>query len=62
MGLLGESQEEDRRIIAELVLQKMELYCKPAPTIRQDSPERILDISDKALCSFDQAITANFVK
>ncbi|ELU06331.1 hypothetical protein CAPTEDRAFT_158296 [Capitella teleta] len=32
MGLLGESQEEDRRLIADLVLAKMEVYCKPVQT------------------------------
>jgi len=29
MGLLGESQEEDRRNIAEVVIKEMELQCKP---------------------------------
>lgn len=29
MVLLGESQEEDRRLIADLVCAKMEVYCKP---------------------------------
>lgn len=29
MGLLGESQEEDRRNIAEVVIKEMELRCKP---------------------------------
>ena len=29
MTLLGESQEEDRRLIADLVLQKMQVACKP---------------------------------
>ncbi|KAK2157926.1 hypothetical protein LSH36_181g02013 [Paralvinella palmiformis] len=29
MGLLGESQEEDRRLIADLVCQKIEVYCRP---------------------------------
>ncbi len=32
VGLLGESQEEDRRLIAELVLAKMEAFCKPTQT------------------------------
>jgi len=32
MGLLGESQEEDRRNIAEVVLKEMELQCK-APAV-----------------------------
>lgn len=32
MILLGESQEEDRRLIADLVLAKMEVYCKPIQT------------------------------
>ena len=36
MVLLGESQEEDRRLIADLACAKMEVYCKPtqAQTIR----------------------------
>ncbi|KAH7975832.1 hypothetical protein HPB52_005638 [Rhipicephalus sanguineus] len=29
MQLLGESQEEDRRFIADLVLQRMQQYCRP---------------------------------
>ncbi|GFR67811.1 synapsin [Elysia marginata] len=29
MTLLGETQEEDRRLIAELVLAKMQTMCKP---------------------------------
>ena len=29
MALLGETQEEDRRLIADLVVHKMEVYCKP---------------------------------
>ncbi|XP_036370006.1 synapsin-like isoform X1 [Octopus sinensis] len=29
MVLLGETQEEDRRLISEMVLQKMQIYCKP---------------------------------
>ncbi|CAF4234791.1 unnamed protein product [Rotaria socialis] len=29
MQLLGESQEEDRRCISELVLHKMQIYCRP---------------------------------
>ncbi|XP_065280935.1 synapsin-like [Dermacentor albipictus] len=31
MQLLGESQEEDRRFIADLVLQRMQQYCRPPP-------------------------------
>ncbi|GFU45855.1 synapsin [Nephila pilipes] len=29
MTLLGETQEEDRRLIADLVVQRMQTYCKP---------------------------------
>nr|XP_015928524.1 synapsin-like [Parasteatoda tepidariorum] len=32
MTLLGESQEEDRRLIADLVVQRMQTYCKPVLT------------------------------
>nr|AAK83048.1 synapsin isoform 2.1 [Aplysia californica] len=32
MTLLGEAQEEDRRLIAELVLAKMQAMCKPVQT------------------------------
>jgi len=36
MGLLGEGQDEDRRLIADLVINEMETHCKPpvapAPT------------------------------
>lgn len=32
MSLLGETQEEDRRLISDLVLQKMEQFCKPVQT------------------------------
>ncbi|CAN8006565.1 unnamed protein product, partial [Ixodes pacificus] len=32
MQLLGETQEEDRRLIAELVLQRMQQYCRPPGT------------------------------
>ena len=34
MALLGESQDEDKRLIAEHVLQKMEQLCKPVSNIR----------------------------
>ncbi|ESP04565.1 hypothetical protein LOTGIDRAFT_135981, partial [Lottia gigantea] len=34
MNLLGETQEEDRRQISELVLQRMQQYCQPTPTMR----------------------------
>ena len=37
MALLGETQEEDRRLIAEMVLQKMHVYCK-ATTMRYSNP------------------------
>lgn len=49
MQLLGETQEEDRRLIAELVLQRMQQYCRPpgtappkqptAPTVPPRAPE-----------------------
>ncbi|XP_076313567.1 synapsin-like isoform X2 [Tachypleus tridentatus] len=29
MTFLGESQEEDRRLVAELVVQRMQTYCRP---------------------------------
>ena len=32
MPLLGETQEEDRRVIADLIISKMEVYCKPTQT------------------------------
>jgi len=32
MPLLGETQEEDRRIISDLIIAKMELLCKPVQT------------------------------
>jgi len=39
MGLLGESQEEDRRNIAEVVIKEMELQCKPpAPSSVKPAP------------------------
>ena len=31
LGLMGESQEEDRRLIADLVLQQMEIRCGLMP-------------------------------
>ena len=34
MTLLGEAQEEDRRHIAELVLSKMEIYCRPLANVQ----------------------------
>ncbi|XP_048252822.1 synapsin-like isoform X1 [Haliotis rufescens] len=37
MTLLGETQEEDRRHIAELVLGKMQIYCRPTPTMSKTS-------------------------
>ena len=35
MGLLGESQEDDRRNIAEVVIKEMEVetFCVPAPLL-----------------------------
>jgi len=40
MGLLGESQEDDRRNIAEVVIKEMELQCKPpiAPSSKPVPP------------------------
>ncbi|XP_041348726.1 synapsin-like isoform X2 [Gigantopelta aegis] len=35
MTLLGEAQEEDRRHIAELVLAKMEVYCRPGANLQK---------------------------
>ncbi len=32
MTLLGETQEEDRKLIADLCLAKMEVYCRPVST------------------------------
>jgi len=32
MPLLGETQEEDRRIICDLIVAKMEAMCKPVQT------------------------------
>jgi len=32
MPLLGETQEEDRRIICDLIVAKMEALCKPVQT------------------------------
>lgn len=32
MTLLGETQEEDRRLIADLVVQRIQTYCKPVLT------------------------------
>ncbi len=29
MQLLGETQEEDCQIIAELIIHKMEIFCRP---------------------------------
>ena len=48
MGLLGESQEEDRRRIAEVVLAAMETACTPpfcpapAPARQEPEPEAVL--------------------
>ena len=33
LALLGESQEEDRRLLSDLVLAKMEVYCKPVASV-----------------------------
>lgn len=38
MQLLGESQEEDRRLIADLVLQRMQQYCRPPQQIGPGAP------------------------
>ncbi|KFM62986.1 Synapsin, partial [Stegodyphus mimosarum] len=35
MTLLGETQEEDRRLIADLVVQRMQTYCKPVLSKQQ---------------------------
>jgi len=32
MPLLGETQEEDRRLICDLIVTKMETLCKPVQT------------------------------
>ncbi|CAF3538485.1 unnamed protein product [Adineta steineri] len=48
MQLLGETQDEDRRCIAELVMHKMQIYCRPdkqptmmtrIPSVEQPVPE-----------------------
>ena len=52
MGLLGESQEEDRRHIAEVVLEEMESWCcspqcppqcPPQETHSSDTVEKVAD-------------------
>ena len=44
MGLLGESQEEDRRHIAEVVLEEMEGWCcPPQETSSSDTVEKVAD-------------------
>lgn len=35
MTLLGESQEEDRKQIADLVMQRMQMFCKPVPQLHR---------------------------
>ena len=44
MGLLGESQEEDRRHIAEVVLEEMEGWCcPPQETSSSDTTEKVAE-------------------
>ena len=44
MGLLGESQEEDRKHIAEVVLEEMEAWCcPPQETSGSDTTEKVAD-------------------
>ena len=44
MGLLGESQEEDRRHIAEVVLEEMEGWCcPPQEASSSDTVEKVAD-------------------
>ena len=46
MGLLGESQEEDRRHIAEVVLEEMEGWCCPpqeTSTSTSDTTEKVAE-------------------
>ena len=44
MGLLGESQEEDRRHIAEVVLEEMEGWCcPPQETSSSDITEKVVE-------------------
>ena len=44
MGLLGESQEEDRKHIAEVVMEEMEGWCCPPPeTSGSDTTEKVAD-------------------
>ena len=40
VGMMGESQEEDRRHIAELVLERMEARCKPGLQLANGHGER----------------------
>jgi len=39
MGLLGEGQDEDRRLIADLVINEMETHCKPPVAPAVAAPE-----------------------
>ncbi|XP_076313566.1 synapsin-like isoform X1 [Tachypleus tridentatus] len=41
MTFLGESQEEDRRLVAELVVQRMQTYCRPIMSSKQSSRSSI---------------------
>ena len=44
MGLLGESQEEDRKHIAEVVMEEMEGWCcPPQETSGSDTTEKVAD-------------------
>ena len=45
MGLLGESQEEDRKRIAEVVLEEMSAFCR-APEMGDTEKERVETESD----------------
>jgi len=48
MQLLGETQDEDRRCIAELVMHKMQIYCRPdkQPTMMTRIPSVEQSIHD----------------
>ncbi|EEC07494.1 synapsin, putative, partial [Ixodes scapularis] len=50
MQLLGETQEEDRRLIAELVLQRMQQYCRPPGTAPPKLTPQVAPLSSVPHC------------
>merc|ERR1719369_1191900 len=60
MGLMGDTQEEDRKMIAEMVLKEMEMKCK-VPGKKED-PQEGLEMTEEDREMVDSGIGRNICR